>query len=425
MGHRGVKLKREMRAGEGEIDGKIRYALLIIPMLLTVLPASPVLEGASPSTNCFSEAPGSPVEVLALRPRAITIGDFNSDGQIDLAVASLRCDPERDPRDDCEEWSTSGQVSILIGDDTGRFAEFQPGQKSPFRISGDPQAIVAADLDGDGQDELITAHLTKDKLNILWSEGRLDFARPVHLYVTGAPMDVAVGDFNEDGSLDIVTANVVGDSISLLLGGKAGEPRHGYGYGFNASRMLALKVANGPKSLAVGDLNGDGHLDIAVANSSKERSISVLLGDGTGGFAVASIGLGTVPRAIAIADFNGDGHPDLATANPGPNTVSILLGRGDGSFAKPKSFPAGIDPIAVASGDFNSDGAPDLAVISGSRDELTLLINDRNGRFEPARSLPTGRVPVALVVEDFNRDGKPDLAIANGASNDVTVLLGS
>src|SRR5207237_1346847 len=124
----------------------------------------------------------------------------------------------------------------------------------------------------------------------------------------------------------------------------------------------------GPLSVAVGDLNGDGRLDLAAANFTSSN-VSVLLGNGAGGFAPAGgspfAGGGTGPMSVAVGDLNGDGRLDLATANQTSANVSVLLRNGAGRFAAAAGSPfatGGSGPRSVAVGDLNGDGKQDLAV---------------------------------------------------------------
>src|SRR5205807_2143155 len=134
---------------------------------------------------------------------------------------------------------------------------------------------------------------------------------------------------------------------------------------FIARRDFAVGVS--PEALAVGDLNGDGVLDLAVVGPAGPRigGVSVMLGQGEGTFPMAGnffAFCGRLPSSVAVADFNGDGVPDLAVANTGSNNVSVLLGNGDGSFQAAESFAVATGPSSVVVGDFNGDGKLDLAV---------------------------------------------------------------
>jgi uncharacterized protein (UPF0548 family) len=223
---------------------------------------------------------------------------------------------------------------------------------------------------------------------------------------------------------------------------------------FGPAHMFSVGV--NPISVAVGDFNGDGKLDLAVANSGDNPadvsptrgSLSVLLGNGDGTFqtAVTYSFAGTNLTAIVVGDFNGDGKLDLAVGNEGPPYsgyldagVSVLLGNGDGTFQQAVNSSApGAGGYQYVVGDFNGDGKLDLAMPNGGTAQagytdngVSVLLGNGDGTFQTAVNYTVGAAPSSLVVGDFNGDGKPDLAVTKeGTAPDypdggVSVLLGN
>ena len=191
-------------------------------------------------------------------------------------------------------------------------------------------------------------------------------------------------------------------------------------------------TGSSPFSVAVGDFNGDGKLDLAVANFSS-NTVSILLGTGTGSFgAKTDFGTGSAPRSVAVGDFNGDGKLDLAVANGDSNTVSILLGTGTGSFGTKTDFGTGSSPFSVAVGDFNGDGKLDLAVANLLSDtSVSILLNNTPPSITAAPVTRTAGNPSAnsqIATVDDAQDAPNTLSVTvNGGTsatvNGVTVTL--
>ncbi|MGD0442568.1 MAG: FG-GAP-like repeat-containing protein [Edaphobacter sp.] len=228
-------------------------------------------------------------------------------------------------------------------------------------------------------------------------------------------MSVAVGDFNGDGMLDIATVNDDDRGfVAILLGNGDGT--------FQAP--ITYPVGTDPVFVAVGDFNGDGNLDLAVANSNS-NNISVHLGNGDGTFQnPIFIPTGAAPGSIAIGDFNRDGQLDLAVANANSNNISILLGNGDGTFQAQVTHSSGLDPISIQVGDLNGDGNPDLVVANSWSNNLTVLLGNGDGTFGASQFYATDAGPLSVAIGDFNHDGIADLVTANFYGGDVSVLLG-
>src|SRR4028119_1756525 len=159
---------------------------------------------------------------------------------------------------------------------------------------------------------------------------------------------------------------------------------------------LAPKVdfptVGGPQSVSIADINGDGSPDVAVANVYSNTTSILINTTPTGGttptFApTVDFPTGNGPFSVSIGDINGDGKPDVATANVNPTgsinmllyTTSILInttptGATTPTFAPKVDFPTGNSPNSVSIGDFNGDGSPDVAVANGASDTTYILI---------------------------------------------------
>jgi len=243
-------------------------------------------------------------------------------------------------------------------------------------------------------------------------------------FATGtAPRSVAVGDFNGDGIPDLALPDFGSNNVTVLLGSGSGA--------FSPASNSPFAVGTGPQFVAIGDFNGDGFQDLAVANETS-NNVTILLGNGAGGFTASPgspFGTGAQPHCVVVGDFNGDGIEDIATANYGSNNLTVMLGNGSGGFTATAGnpFAAGAAPYAIVAGDFNGDGMQDLAAANLSDNDVTVLLGNGAGSFTAASGSPfaVGQNPEALVVGDFNRDGIEDLATADFSSNDVTVLIGN
>jgi hypothetical protein len=307
-------------------------------------------------------------------PRYVAEGDFNGDGNLDLAVVN----------------STDGTVSILLGDGTGSFEA-----KGAVTVGITPEWIVTGDFNGDGIQDLAVGIACGDRtcyesgnIIVLLGDGTGNFTQGANILIADGlvPPAVAVGDFNGDGNLDLaVTTYLEGDVVILL----------GNGDGTFVVPETNLAAGGDASSVQAGDFTENDILDLAVANCCTLTSnLTILMGNGDGGFAptASSIDTGSNPTNPAIADFNADGVPDLAQAWPGQEGVggaslvggvTILLGDGDGTFTPTlTSAPAGYNPQWTASGDFNGDGLPDLAVANlgeGASDQagsVTVLLDE-------------------------------------------------
>ncbi|HET7225941.1 MAG TPA: Ig-like domain repeat protein [Candidatus Eisenbacteria bacterium] len=230
----------------------------------------------------------------------------------------------------------------------------------------------------------------------------------------GAPYSVAVGDLDRDGRLDVVTANEIGNSISVLLGDGHGA------LGPNTD----FAAGTSPYAVALADVNGDSLLDAVVANSGS-NTVSVLLGNGRGGFGPKhDFATGINPRSVAVADLNGDSKPDIVVGNLTSNTISVLLGDGTGGFAAKNDFGSGRNPYSVAIGDVTGDGAPDVVTADYGGGTVSVLAGNGAGAFVGLSQISVGTAPYCVALADLDRDGKLDVAVSIAASNMVSVFHG-
>jgi hypothetical protein len=338
-------------------------------------------------------------------PFAIAAGDFDGDGDADVATAN----------------QFSADVSILLGDGTGRLSA-----STALAVGDPPVDVVAADLDDDEDLDLVVASESAETLTIALGDGDGGFviAESIDLRgspATGAnpPSDVAIGDMNRDGHLDLVAASLLANKVTVVLGDGEGS--------FAAPR--AHEVADGPMRLALGHLDGDGRRDVVVSLESA-AAVRVLHGDGAGNLTLGETAeVGEGPGAVVIADFDRDGKQDVAVATEDlVDSVFVLLGGGDGTFAPAAEFEVGSAPTSLLAADLDGDGRLDLMTTDnfGSFEfdgSVSVLAGRGDGTFEARRAFEVNVAPIDAVAVDLNDDRKPDVVTANMESNDVTVLL--
>jgi hypothetical protein len=368
------------------------------------------------------------------------IMDFNGDGNLDIAFAD-----------------GAGMAGVLLGNGDGTF-----GEELLFGTGNLPYAVAAADFNGDGKVDLATADWWGNTVTILFGHGDGTFQARNDYPMPGSVSATALADFNHDGNLDMAvvtpcgtTSDCSAGTVSILSGN--GDSTFG--------SPVTYASGSGASSIAVGDFNKDGKLDVVTGNYYVDGDVysgednyfgmSVLLGNGdatfqshvdyAGGETSTMVYFQTAP--VAVADLNGDGNLDIVATGPGLGAM-VWLGNGDGSFqpGMPNTNIGG-DSTALVLADFNGDGKPDMAVANGSitvgfthdgmsyqvfgGTTVSVLLGRGDGTFGPPASYETNFFPDGLVAGDFNGDGKLDLAIVSPSSdsNDVrdhiSILLGN
>jgi FG-GAP-like repeat/PASTA domain len=243
------------------------------------------------------------------------------------------------------------------------------------------------------------------------SAGSASGFAPAADYAAGdGPVSVAVGDLNGDGNQDLATANLYGRSLSVLM--NRGDGTFGPTRGRRAAEL---------RSIALRDLNRDAKPDV-VAVSSDGGTVSVWLNRGDGSFRAKRDYEAPGSVAVGIGDVNGDGALDVVAANRF-SKVSVRLNRGNGRLRVARRYRTGLEPVSVALGDLNGDGKLDLVTANSEADTISVLVNKGNGRFERRRDHAVGRGPMAVSTADVSGDGRPDIVSANLDSGTVSVLV--
>jgi hypothetical protein len=265
------------------------------------------------------------------------------------------------------------------------------------------------------------------------NKGDGTFQTPVS-YSSGGYLaqSVVVGDVNGDGKLDLVVVNTCQYSTNCQVGYGGGLIGVLLGNGNGTFQPVVTYDSGGEFAyfIAIGDLNHDGKLDLVVTNAlqcfgcNSGGIVSVLLGNGNGTFEapVVVYSLNQFPAySVAIADVNGDGHPDLFVGLY-VDGLAVLLGNGDGTFTS-SGYSSGGDRVSsMVIGDVNGDGKADLVLVNSDSSSVGVLAGNGDGTFQPVTNYLSGGQGEAnsVAVGDLNGDGKPDLAVANGG---VGVLL--
>jgi hypothetical protein len=281
-------------------------------------------------------------------------------------------------------------------------------------------------------------------------------------------MTLAVADFNSDGEDDVLFGDEWLNRVALHISQKDADLIWG-----QADGMVD------PRAVRVGDLNGDGNLDVVIVNSGR-NCVLVALGEGKGQFEpLQAFHTGDGPASVTIADVNNDGIPDLVVANEKANTLTLLLGQGSGdswTLTPGPVLQVGQGPVHTLVQDLNNDGNVDILVCNRLSQNVYQLNGVGNGEFDDAHPIiydvgqtvlqvlvgqfddrpgqdmivldsngltlfykpnfintpksgnwisDGAMMPVAAVVGDFNGDGIDDLAVANEDNGSVSFLYGS
>jgi hypothetical protein len=336
--------------------------------------------------------------------------------------------------------------------------------------------VLLADVNRDGQLDLLTRHQQARAIRLHLGDGRAGFTKAAAIALAFNPGDMEVGDVNGDKILDLVVTAGDRDIVDVLLGTAKARFRRAGGAPFAATKRV---YQYNKRSVHLVDVDRDGRLDIVTGNRRGQYAFPVLLGNGRGRFSVgpvltverapegytlafgdvdgdkdidavtalsspdqgrvdvhlsgrgefrkvvgSTVSLPAIYRIEALADVNGDRRPDLVLSHRGA-LVSILLNRGKGRFAPAAGSPFDLSerPFSVALADLNRDNQIDL--VGATVNSVTVLLRDGRA-FPRARqsSFRAGPGAYDIAIGDLNADERPDIVASSFESNAVTVLLG-
>jgi len=386
----------------------------------------------------------TPTSYTAIEPYAVAVGDFNGDGNLDVAVAQAGND----------------SIGVFLGNGNGTLQpEFNYAVSGGFHA----ETIAIGDLNGDGKLDIVSA---SQFINIFFGNGDGTFQTPVVL--SAGASQVAVADVNNDGQPDIVfsigaavgvylnkgggtfTNYIVSQSTGLSGGFALADFNHDgnidvilgsngimFGEGNGKFRATSTLYFGNTTTRVLADVNGDGILDVLQPYSNTGSGITLTFGAGGGALESPRIfptAIDAFPQIVG-ADFNGDGKLDVASAEY--DVLQIFPGNGNGTFQSPISAPdlPTPYPLGILAGDFNNDGKLDLVVLGEGYPEPTnffLYLGNGDGTFQsPITITAPGYNNVAFAVADFNQDGNLDVAVLTQCINSVncqnglvTVMLG-
>lgn len=335
--------------------------------------------------------------------------------------------------------------------------------QNPTVVGISPIIHCIADLDNDGDDDVVNANISSATIGVFLNDGTGTLAPQVSYAVTGLH-DPDCSDIDNDGDVDVVASSFISGRLGVLFNN---------GNGTFGSATYYGSVTN-PYLLTSADVDADG--DIDFFSSSYSDTMTAYINDGSGVFTATNYPVSSDSghiRGIDVMDFDGDGNQDVLTLNnSGNGDISVFYGNGDGTFqAKQVALSPGvsgsylkvldvdqdgdIDILAFSGGvkvykndgsynfslsgtypvssyiepdfgDIDADGDLDIVTISIGN-FVRLYANDGTGAFSQSGSVAVGGVTNATAVQlsDLNLDGELDVVVVDGNNHQMAVLLSS
>jgi hypothetical protein len=347
-------------------------------------------------------------------PEIMTAGDFNQDGNLDLAVNLSGLD----------------NFTVLNGDGQGGFT-----LKRHIATDTLPKSVVSGDVNGDGKLDVVAITEWGYNIKVFLGDGLGGFQLSSVLNGDGEPNRLRLADLDKDGNLDIL-ADGPAEGVILIYFGRGG--------GAFSNSPLELEGYMNDVNLKTGDFNKDSNVDIAIVYFENKFAdgthLQIFLGDGARNFTVGqNVVINSQANNIEVNDLNKDGNLDLVLAGAGSENeagvfISSYLGDGAGNFTLQQAIDLGTGAIRgeISLGDFNEDGNIDVAYPLTSKQiphdqstDLLIYLGDGTGNFTKGQTVTVGQEPGSTWTADFNKDGHKDIACSNRTDGTLSVLLGN
>ncbi|MBC7946863.1 MAG: VCBS repeat-containing protein [Chitinophagaceae bacterium] len=334
-----------------------------------------VSNGNVPASSITIWRNASNIGNLVLGPRVdVPIGDFGT------GLASADFDGDGKPDLAASYINNSGNISIFKNNSTPGVLTF--GAPLTYASGSSPYTLLARDIDGDGRPDLVLSNFTNNTVSILRntsSVGNISFAAKVEFITNLAPYSVAAGDVDNDGKVDLAVTNQLSNNLSVFR--NTSTPGT-----ISFATKVDFATGNNPHDLAIGDLDGDGKQEISFVNYSNQN-VSVLRNTSAAAGSIsfaARVNFGVSgftegPLSVVLGDLDGDAKPDLAVTGPS-SYISVLKNSSTtGTIALGGSVALfASSPYRVALGDLDMDGKQDIVVTNSASNSLSVLRNKVN-----------------------------------------------